>query len=410
MRASRRIVFVNRFFYPDCSATSQLLSDLAFHLVQRGWEVCVVASRQRYDAPGERLPARECVHGVDVHRVWTSRFGRSRLPGRAVDYLTFYAATSGAMLRLLRQGDLVVTETDPPLISVPAGWIAQLRGARLLNWLQDLFPEVAMALGVRGMAGFFGRWLRRLRNRSLQRAVMNVVLGERMRARAQGEGVSRERIVVIPNWADAETIQPVSAEKNPLCAQWGLEGRFVVGYSGNLGRAHEIDTLLGALERLKDEAGMAFVLIGGGAQFQKLQAEVAARGISNVSFQDYQPRERLSYSLSVSDVHLVMLRPQLEGLIVPSKLYGIAAAARPTIFIGDEEGEIARVLRNAGAGVTVRPGDAEGLVSAIQRLRRMPELRRAMGNAARRMLEERYAQRLALAAWEEVLEAVMRDA
>ena len=123
-------IVINRFFYPDHSATSQLLSDLAFHLAEGGHRVCVVASRQRYDDPGARLASRETVEGVGVYRVWTSRFGRRFLPGRAVDYLTFYLSATFRLWWLARRGDVVVVKTDPPLVSVVAGWVGCDPGVR----------------------------------------------------------------------------------------------------------------------------------------------------------------------------------------------------------------------------------------------------------------------------------------
>src|SRR5512140_1118252 len=162
-----RIIFLNRYFYPDHSATSQMLSDLAFFLAGAGHEVCVVTSRQRYDDAGAVLPARERIDGVEVHRVRTTRFGRDNLVGRAADYATFYLAAGWRLWRIARVGDVVVAKTDPPLISVVASVVARWRRAPLVNWVQDVFPEVAEALGVRALKGPQAALLRWLRNRAL---------------------------------------------------------------------------------------------------------------------------------------------------------------------------------------------------------------------------------------------------
>ena len=159
-----RVIFLNRYFYPDHSATSQMLSDLAFFLAGAGHEVCVVTSCQRYDDAAAGLPLRERIDGVEVHRVRTTRFGRDNLVGRAADYATFYLAAGWRLWRIARAGDVIVAKTDPPLISVVAWLIARWRGARLVNWVQDVFPEVAEALGVRALAGPQAGLLRRLRN------------------------------------------------------------------------------------------------------------------------------------------------------------------------------------------------------------------------------------------------------
>lgn len=401
-----RVVFVNRFYAPDISATSQLLTDLAVAMAAGGAEVHVVASRLRYDEPAAVLRAAERIDDAAVRRVRTTSFGRGNLVGRAFDYLSFYVSATFCLLGLLRKGDVVVAKTDPPLISVPAWCVAKLRGARTVNWLQDVFPEAAGALGLSVGRGISGRVLAWLRNVSLRGARVNVVLGRLMRDRVAGLGVDPANIVVIPNWADGSAVRPVPVESNPLRAEWRLGGKFVVGYSGNMGRVHEFQTLLEAASVLKGDTDVAFLFIGEGAQKAALAREIETRGLGNVEFKPYQPRERLGESLSAADVHIVSLLPALEGLVVPSKFYGIAAAGRPAIFVGDPDGELASVLRDAECGLCLRPGDSDGLVAAIQTLRQDQALRERMGRNARRIFEERFDKKLAIEKWRGLLTEV----
>jgi glycosyltransferase involved in cell wall biosynthesis len=399
-----KIVFINRFYAPDHSATSQMLTDLAAALAAGGAQVKVVTSRLRYDDAAASLAPHEHIDGVEVYRVWTSTFGRGNLLGRALDYLSFYAAASAELFGLVRSGDVVVAKTDPPLISIPAGWIARLRGARLVNWLQDLFPEVAANLGMAPARGPGGSLLRWLRDGSLRRASANVVLGQRMRERVTASGVNPKKIAVIPNWADGTQLRPVERGANPLRAEWGLGDKFVVGYSGNLGRAHEFRTVLDAAEALRSQTDVAFLLIGDGAQKATLATAVQERGLFNILFKPYQLRESLGQSLSAADVHLVTLRPELEGLVVPSKFYGVAAVGRPTIFIGEADGEIGSVLRETECGICVKQGDGEGLAQAITTLRDDSALRERMGANARRVFEERYDRAIAVEQWRRLLQ------
>lgn len=395
------IVFLNRYFYPDHSATSQMLSDLVFHLAGRGYAVHVITSRQRYDDPAAALPATESVHGVAVHRVWTTRFGRARLFGRGIDYITFCFSAGLKLVSLARRDEVVVAMTDPPLISVPAAVVAKLRGARLVNWLQDVFPETAERLGVRFAHGPLGALMRGLRNLSLRAAATNVVLGERMRAVVEGYAPGTTEL--IHNWADGTAIRPVAAEANMLRRAWGLGDRFVVGYSGNMGRAHEFGAVLGACELLRDETEIAFLFIGDGSERERLEREARCRRLENIHFRPHQPRTALPESLSTADVHLVSLRPALEGLVVPSKFYGIAAAGRAAIFIGDRDGEIARLIAACDCGLTVSAGDASALANAIHALKDDPARNATMGEAARHMLESRFDLRLAMTRWEALL-------
>jgi glycosyltransferase involved in cell wall biosynthesis len=379
MGAVRRVVFVNRYFHPDHSATSQMASDLAFHLATRGWDTIAITGRQRYDDPNARLAANETAHGVQIVRVWSTRFGRAMLVGRAIDYATFYLSAFVAILARAKRRSVVVALTDPPLISVVAALAAALRGARLVNWLQDLFPEVAEALGMPSL-----RVLRAPRNWSLRRARRNVVLGDRM-----AERVPKPR--TIHNWADAG-LHPVPREP---------EGHISAGYSGNLGRAHDADTILAAMRLLPE---VRFVFTGGGAQLDRVRREAGP----NVTFRPYAPREQLSESLSSVDVHLVTLQPSMEGLIVPSKFYGILAVARPVIFIGAKDGELARLIEASGCGAVVEPGDARGLTLILRELAGDRERAREMGVRGLTLYRERFAPQRAFAEWEAVLEEAAR--
>jgi len=365
----------------------------------------VVTSRQAYDDPDSRLPKSETIDGVVVSRVWTSRFGRRHLLGRTVDYLTFYATAGWRLWRCAGPGDIVVAKTDPPLISVVAAIVVRLCGARLINWTQDLFPEVATALGVKGI-GLFAPILRAARNFSQRSAQQNVVLGQRMAARLEALGIPKNKICVIHNWSDEMAIKPTNRNANPLRRDWELDDKFIVGYSGNMGRAHEFGTIIDAAELVKDRRDIRFLFIGGGARANFVAREAKRRGLGNVVFKPYQARDQLSDSLGAADLHLISLLPPLEGLIVPSKFYGIAAAGRPALYIGDPKGEIPTILERAKCGYTVWPGEAVELARYIERLAEdRPKVLR-LGENARRVLEQEFGKTQSLAKWKAVIDGV----
>lgn len=403
----KRIFFLNRFFLPDHSATSQLVGDLSSYLAQYGRDVHVVTSRQRYDDPQADLPVQETIAGVHVHRVSTTRFGRSALLGRSIDYFSFYASLWRCAGALLDRGDILIAMTDPPLTSVLAAGAARRRGAQLVNWLQDVYPEVAVELRVPLIKGPVGTMLARARDFSLTRAAANVAVGQLMADRIVARGAERNRVHVIENWSDDENILPVPPGDNPLRREWGLEGKFVVGYSGNLGRAHEFDTVLAAAERLRDHPRLMFLFIGGGHHVEALAQTVRQRSLSAIfKFIGYQDRGLLKYSLSVPDVHWISLKPELEGLIVPSKVYGIAAAGRPIVAITAKTGEIAQAVSRHDCGIVIAPGDGRALAEALAELSADAERVAAMGRRARIMLEARFTRRHALERWKDLLDAI----
>jgi glycosyltransferase involved in cell wall biosynthesis len=400
---ARKLVFVNRFCDPDESATSQLLTDLTRGLTTGALPVHVICSRQLYTNPAAGLAPRERLHGVTIHRVPTTRYGRAGLPGRSIDYGSFYFTAAWKLLALLESGDIVICKTDPPLLSIPAAICARLKGATLVNWHQDVFPEVATHLAANPLPGWLDVRLRKLRDWSMKRAATNIMIGDRMLEYFVQRGIPRSKLRVIENWADADALAPKPAAASSLRTELGLGDKFVVCYSGNLGRAHEFDTLVAAADLLRSESGIVFLIIGGGAKMEPLRRAVTLRALDNFRFLPYQPRAALEDSLAAGDVHLASLLPPLEGLIVPSKLYGIMAAGRPLIFIGDSDGEIARVIRQAGCGVTVGINGHRDLVAAIHMLRSEPQIRDVMGIRAREFFLARYARAKAIEKWKAAL-------
>jgi glycosyltransferase involved in cell wall biosynthesis len=401
----KRLIFLNRFFFPDQSATSQILSDLAFYLAECGRDVHVVTSRQLYEDPKARLPARETVRGVTIHRVFSTQFGRTSLVGRALDYLSYYASTMLKLVNFTDAGDIVIAKTDPPLISVVAMWAARLRHATLVNWLQDIYPEIAIEMGVPFAKGPAGRCLSFLRDASLKTAAANVAVGEQMAVRLQSRGASSDRVHFIPNWCDDEEIVPISHSDNPLRKAWDLQTKFVVGYSGNLGRGHEFDTLLAASERFREDPHLTFVLIGGGHRFEELKRLVKAKGLDLIyRFFPYQDRKLLKYSLSVPDVHWISLQPALSDLMFPSKFYGIAAAGRPILALTGKQGEIARLVRDHDCGFAINPGDVTATADAIALLVQDRAHCEKMGLNARAMLDSKFTRRRALEQWKSLLD------
>jgi colanic acid biosynthesis glycosyl transferase WcaI len=400
----KRIIFLNRFFFPDHSATSQILSDLAFHLAEAGNDIQVITSQQRYDDSRAGLPASEQIRGVTVHRVPTTRFGRSNLVGRGFDYASFYASLWRAVNRIAGRGDILVAKTDPPMLGALAMHAAKRRHAHLVNWLQDLYPEVAMRLGVPLMKGSLGLALTRIRDTSLRSATANVVIGERMAAKLRERGIPADRIHVIPNWCDDTAIHPAPEKNNPLRNAWGLGGKFVVGYSGNLGRAHEFETILDAARRLWADTSIIFLIIGGGHFVEAFSRRVREIHLEQkFRFLPYQDQATLNFSLGVPDLHWISLKPELEGLIVPSKFYSIAAVARPMVVIAASDGELATLVARHNCGYVVEPGESGELAELLKRLSQDSSELATMGGAARNMLDTRFSRQQAFDKWQRLL-------
>ena len=405
----RKIIFVNRFAWPDHSATAQILTQVSEALASAGHDVHVIASRAHYSGGGAGLSAQETHAGVTIHRTWTSRFGRANLVGRALDYLSFYASGFFSVLRHAHGKDLVIAKTDPPLLGVTIGLAAKMKGATRANWLQDLYPEVAAALDVSLAKGLVGRLLKSLRNHSLRRSELVIAIGSRMKKRLVSERIDSSRIVILPNFSRDDEIAPDPEGTNALKQAWGFgEQDFVVGYSGNLGRAHDYETMLDAAGMLKDDRDTRFLFVGGGHANTLVGQEARKRALDSLHFQPYQPESQLGQSLSVPDVHWLSLKPELEGLIVPSKFYGIAAVARPVIMIGDPDGEIGQIVNRFECGAVFAPGQWRELAGYLTHLKQDPASRYRLGQNARAWLDQYASRHTILNQWTETLGGYLR--
>lgn len=399
-----RVIFVNRFFYPDESATSLMLTDLAFALEAQPYALHVVTSGSHYTGSEERPSAREKVNGTSIHRLPALQGGQASLVRRFANFVIFYLFSFVALLRLARRGDLVVCLTDPPFGQLLCLLAVRVKGARLVNWVQDIYPETAIRLGFGSPGNPLFRVLARLRDRCWKASATNVAIGARMAEYIEHRTGGAANIRIIPNWADEKALGPLAHDDNPLRSNWGYTSKdCVIGYSGNLGRAHDSETMLGAIEQLADDAASStrFLFVGGGAQRRGLEERLKA--YDRVRFCNYQPREQLRESLSVPDIHWLSLAPQLEGLIVPSKFYGAAAAGRPIIFIGDEDGEIARLIAQAECGRSFAPGAVGALTQYLRDLSADRNLRELLGHKARLFAKEIGARDHRLAEWTALL-------
>lgn len=381
-----RIIFINRFFFPDESATSLMLTDLVEGLAPRGLDMHVITAAGSYADTGANAHVFP-VSGVTVTRLPTLPVAHQSLVGRVLNFLAFYVGLVFSGLWHVRRGDIVICLTDPPFAGVFATIIAKLKGARVVHWVQDIYPETATRLGYGSSTSLSIRALTVVRDWAWKNAATNVVIGDRMRDMLGSRGVRPDLIRAIQNWAGDEDLAPTAADENPLRGEWGLaDASLVVGYSGNLGRAHDVDTMLGAAALLAESqaTGLRFLFIGSGAKHAQLEAAMLdPRLVGMLERQGYRPRSELSHSLNVPDVHWLSLEPELEGLIVPSKFYGAVAVGKPIIFIGDTRGEVAQLIEEADCGASFAKGDTLGVAAFISKLASDPALCRRLGANAR---------------------------
>lgn len=386
------MIFVNRVYWPSTAATAQLLTDLAEGLAAQGWPVHVIAA-------GESSTRHR---GVTIHRTGdTDR--HDGLLSRTLNYARFRRDARQRLADLIQPGDTVVVMTDPPMIGAALAATVAERGAALIHWIQDIYPEIVTAHVGAFAALPLAPWRAR-RDAAWRSAARCVTLGEDMAGMVASRRVPAERIAVLPNWAPREldAAAPAAAVAARRAA-WGVDGKFVVVYSGNLGRVHEFATGLDAAEILRPQTDIVFLFIGAGARFAEVQAAARARRLDNVRLLPPEPRAGLAAALAAADVHLVTLKPAFASLVYPSKLAGVLAAGRPVLFVGPSGGEIARLLAREGCGAAMNAGESSLLAGTIGEWQADRAACAERGRRARDVHQRRFTFAAALVAWESLL-------
>ncbi|HET6952411.1 MAG TPA: glycosyltransferase family 4 protein [Acidimicrobiales bacterium] len=385
-------------YAPDTAPTGEVMTSIGTELVARGHELHVVTSLPWYQhhriEPGweGRMVRHEDLPCGRITRVHPFPTDKRNIPARAVGFAGF-TVLSTVLAAAGRRGARpdAVLAMSPPLTLGGAGWLAARRwGVPFVFNIQDVFPDVAVELGaitnpqVIRLASWLERWSYR---RSDAVTVLSDDLRDNLVAKLRGTVPDAlDRVRVIPNFVDTERIRPADPAAGTYRREYGLEGRQVVMYAGNVGFSQALDLVLDAARALADRPGVAFVINGGGSARAGLEAEAA--GLDNVHFVDFQPKERLPEVLAAADVHVVPLRRGLARSSVPSKTYSILAAGRPVVASVDEGTEVARVVEQAGAGVAVPPDDPAAFTKAVTSLLDDPEGAAAMGRAGRAFVEQ----------------------
>jgi glycosyltransferase involved in cell wall biosynthesis len=354
-----RLLVLNQYYWPGIEATAQLLTELCEALAE-DMDVTVVTG-VLHGHEGE--PRRAERAGVRIIRVASTSFERSKLLARGANYVSYLVA---ALFRGIRgrRPDVVLCMTDPPIVADVALVVARRFRAPLVVISQDVFPEIAVQLKrlenpilmslLRGLVGYY-----------LRRADRIVAIGETMRRRLEEKGAQPERLRVIPNWIDTTRLGPLE-KANPWARNIGLDKKFVVMHSGNVGHAQDLDSLVRAATFLRDLDDLQIMIIGTGARHAELVALAELLEVDQVRFLYYQSRGVLPQSLSSADVHVVGLAPGLAGYVVPSRLYGILAVGRPVIVAADPESETAQAVKGIGCGIVVPSARPELLARAIR--------------------------------------------
>ncbi len=390
LQGQPKLLFLNRSYWPDVEATGQLLTELCEDL-SSDFEVSVVAGKpNQLSNPETDFNWSDVRHHRDVkiHRIDHWQLSKRHMVTKGLNYLSFVRATRKRLLTVPAP-DVVIFETDPFLLPFEAARLQRRTGCRMVGYLQDIYPDVAVALGK-----VPNNWIiRRLRESMFsvyRRCDRMIVLSEDMKRLLVEGGVGEDRIHIVPNWADTSQIKPVRGD-NVFRQRHQIGDHFLVMYSGNLGLTQRLEEFVEAARLLADEPRVLFAFVGQGSQKATLQSLVQSQRLNNVRFFDYQPKSELAHSLSAADLHLVPLTRELSQCLMPSKLYGILASGRPYLTNAVPESELHQLTIRHQVGLTVPPGNPVEIANVVRQASRNRESLVTMGANARKLAESQYS-------------------
>ena len=407
-----QLLVLCQLFYPELVSTGQTLTELCEVLADLGVQIRVVCGPPTVWQDGTSPARRIEHHGIQIDRVWGTQFPKLNFLGKLCNQLTYVVSTFFAMLFDRTRCPILVL-TNPPFLAVACAFLRKIGiGKPFIYLIFDVYPEVPAELGVLKRDGIGFKMWNAFNRFCFRQASQIIVIGRCMRQIIEDKmppGSLDGKIHTIHVWADDQLIATRPSVENPYVAAWGLSGRFVISYSGNMGRFHDMETIMEAARLLRRHPEIVFLFIGEGQKKAWMMDFASREGLSNCQFHPYVPRADLPFSLSLADLGLVSLSRGQEGLCVPSKTYGLLAAGVPVIALMSPHTEIARVLDEEDCGITSEQGDAEALARIILDLKNDPQRLVRMRGRARQAIDTKYNLRAAAEEYHRIIESLQFD-
>lgn len=405
-RSEPTLLVLSQVYVPDSAAVGQHMHDAAVEMVRRGYRVVVIASDRGYEDPTQSYRRYERLDGVHVVRVPWSSFGKSSIRVRLVGggmFVSEAVLLAAALARI----DGILVSTSPPMCSLAGMVLGRLRRAPVTFWAMDINPDQIVSLGKLAPDALPVRAFDWMNRQILRQARCVVTLDRFMAERLEAKWPIHDKLSIVPPWPPVEAPAAIlSHSDNPFRAQYGLQGKFVVMYSGNLSPVHPVTTVLEAARALRDDPRFEFIFIGGGLGRAEIEGYVREHRLHGVRTLPYQSMAMLTHSLSAADVHLVSMGNDMVGIVHPSKIYGAMAMGRPVLVLGPKACHLGELVHAHEIGFQVEHGDVAGAERVLRAFAQMPpDQLEAMGRRARAAVHAQYARAALCARFCDLLEA-----
>ena len=388
-----KLWIVSELFYPEQTSTGYFLTEIARGLAH-DCDVHVLCGQPTYSERGIRAPRHEMWQGMSIRRLRATAFNKDRLALRAINTLTLTVSAFFFLLFHWRRGDKALVVTNPPSFTLIAAFVAQMKGVEAHLLVHDVYPEILAAAGMLSKRALLYRLVEESMARAYRAFTSVIVLGRDMQCLiAEKMGVLPQAIAIIPNWGDVDEVMPLADAENPFTQQHGLLGKTVIQFSGNIGRTHDVESLLKAVQLLHDRSDIQFVIAGFGGKAAIIRQAIQHGSMANLRFLDRQPRDMLGPMLSSATAVVIAFNAEMLGLSVPSRMYNVMAAGTPIIAMADPDSELAQCVEVNQIGWVIAPHDATALTNLIEWLATSEgkEAAQICGLRARKLVEAQYS-------------------
>ena len=388
-----KAVILNQYYVPDVASTGHLLYELAENIASQGSEVSVLTCRPSY-GPREtwqECPRTEFKNGVHIKRMWTTRFSKDSIIGRIINSITFLIPLALIHVLLRKQGEVFLYTTNPPYLGFVGAFVSMIRRHKYVVLLHDSYPELAVWVGKIRKGGIIDRTWQTCNKVMYRRAEQTIVLSDAAKELVcDTYGPERDRVHVIPNWADPDVLTPKPKVESKFAHKHGLVEPFTVLYSGNLGLYYEFDMILEVAQRLRKE-NFRLVFTGAGGQRNYIEDQIKSKKLINTLLLPYTPQDAFADALNGCDALLVTIAKGIDGISFPSKLYTSLSVGKPIIAFSNPDSELRKKVEGNNVGCWVEHGDTEGFVEKIQFLMNNPKEAKELGQRARDLLINEYS-------------------
>jgi colanic acid biosynthesis glycosyl transferase WcaI len=402
----KRVWVLSELYYPEQTSTGYFLTEIAESLAKK-YDVSVICSQPTYSSRGRMEPRIEHRNRTVIYRCWSTTLNKDVIFLRLINFFTISVSIFINTIFKIKRHDAVIVVTNPPLLPFLTLIACRLRGAKCLLLVHDVYPESAVKAGILKAGSLTEKIIRWVTSLLLKNVDKIIVLGRDM-ARVVADKIGRhdEQIVIIPNWADCEEIIPLNGHINPLLLELGVSEKFIVQYSGNMGRTHGIEYLVESAEQLKEVKDLHFLFIGWGAKRRWLEDEIKKRRLTNVTLLGNRRREDLGISLNACKISVISFVPGMAGISVPSRMYNILAAGKPILAIADQDSELAEVVSEENIGWVVSSGKIAEIVKAVLEAKNNPKMLAEMGSRARKAAEEKYSFKIVAESYHQLISKI----